>query len=175
MAKKKPFSERVFNQHHSGDTDTITARTKVIRPTCATDLSDRQIWGMLEISVKNGFDAISRDRVYLSHGFEPTDEDMEHIEWVCALNAENWAPWLKFARDREIQKPTPFQLSRPELFTKGNDVTSNDNDSARPGQRAAADSSGDKAGIRPWQSGHQRRSISPEFAALHEQSAGNAE
>jgi len=34
------------------------------------------------------------DWVRRDHGFEPTDDDREHLDWVCLLNAREWLyPW----------------------------------------------------------------------------------
>ncbi len=104
MSKKKPPSERVYNVHRAGDADTITARTRVVAATRATDLSPRQVWVMLELAVANGFETISRDRVYLMHGFWADDADMAHIQAVCDEHAVAWRPWVELARDKVISR-----------------------------------------------------------------------
>jgi len=57
---------------------------------------------MLELAVANGFETISRDRVYLMHGFNPDDQDMAHIQAVCDEHAEAWRKWVELARSKVI-------------------------------------------------------------------------
>jgi|SRR5581483_1206432 len=65
-------------------------------PTCAADLTEGQLWLLVEQAIRQG--GHPADRCFSYFGFHPTDEDRREIEWAAGLYAEQWRPWTELLK-----------------------------------------------------------------------------
>ncbi len=96
--RKRPFGTRVLSQcrcHGYAATGTIgpaprhaeTAYDLCCNGPTLEKAHACQVYSLFRLSLTEGHPA---DYVPVCHGFEPDDDDREHLEWICFVNAREW-------------------------------------------------------------------------------------
>lgn len=91
--RKKKLSERVFNKDLDRDMARGTyARPVAKHPTNAMELTNQQIFRLFDARIHYGHPA---DTCYSMYRLKPTEDDRDHIEFVCWLNIREWMTSLR--------------------------------------------------------------------------------
>lgn len=86
------MSREVPNQCVDRDVSRPLRQAPAAAPCRADDLTEGQLWVLLELALRNG--GHPADRCYTMYGFEPTADDRQAVEWGIGLYREQWQPWI---------------------------------------------------------------------------------